>query len=112
MNGLKRMLAALVIAWSVSGMAHADEECRLPPPPSKIPDGNTASKEEMVTVTTTLKEYNADVMTYLNCLEFQLKQQHLTAAQEKQQHNDAVDVLTRVADKINAQIRAFNKKNG
>jgi len=47
MQSPKRILAALVAACCVSLAAHAD--CVLPPPPSKIPDGKTASKEEMST---------------------------------------------------------------
>jgi hypothetical protein len=44
------------------------------PGPSKIPDGKTASKAEMVTAMQTLKEYTGDVETYLKCLEFERKQ--------------------------------------
>ena len=39
-------LAALAAACVVSLQAHADQ-CRLPPAPSKIPDGSTASQQEM-----------------------------------------------------------------
>ena len=53
------VLAALAVAYSVSLAAHAD--CVLPPAPSKIPDGKTASEQEMVTAMQTLKEYNAVV---------------------------------------------------
>ena len=54
MKSAKRMLVALAVAYSVSLAAHAD--CVLPPAPSKIPDGKTASEQEMVTAMQTLKE--------------------------------------------------------
>ena len=81
MKSPKRMLAALAVAYSVSLAAHAD--CVLPPAPSKIPDGKTASEQEMVTAMQTLKEYNGDVDTYLKCLEFEAKQNRLSAGDQE-----------------------------
>ena len=61
MNSPKRILLAAVLAYAASLPAHAD--CVLPPAPSKIPDGTTASQQEMLTAMQTLKEYNGDVET-------------------------------------------------
>jgi hypothetical protein len=65
MKSPKRILAlaALSAACALSLQAHADQ-CRLPPAPSKIPDGNTATQQEMVTAMETIKQYNNDVQTY------------------------------------------------
>jgi hypothetical protein len=110
MKSAKRMLAALAVAYSVSLVAHAD--CVLPPAPSKIPDGKTASEQEMVTAMQTLKEYNGDVDTYLKCLDFEAKQNHISAGDQEKMHNLAVDTLQKVANKFNEQVRSFKQKSG
>jgi hypothetical protein len=110
MKSPKRMLAAAAVAYCVSLAAQAD--CVLPPAPSKIPDGNTASEQEMVTAMQTLKEYNADVDTYLKCLEFETKQNRLSAGDQEKMHNTAVDTLQKVATKFNEQVRTFKTKKG
>jgi hypothetical protein len=104
------MLAALALGFAVSFTAHAD--CVLPPAPSKIPDGKTASEQEMITAMQTLKEYNGDVDTYLKCLEFETKQNRLSAGDQAKMHNEAVDTLTKVAGKFNEQVRTFKSKSG
>jgi hypothetical protein len=111
MNSRKRMFAALAIAYVVSLTAHADE-CVLPPAPSKIPDGQTASEREMLTAMGTMKQYTADVDTYLRCLEFERKQNHLSEKDETRQHNDAIDIAKRVANKFNEQVRTYKSKSG
>ena len=106
----KRILLALALAYAASLPAHAD--CVLPPAPSKIPDGSTASQQEMVTAMQTLKEYNGDVETYTKCLEFEAKQNRLSHTDEERMHNSAVDTLQKVAAKFNEQVRTFKAKSG
>ena len=110
MNSPKRILLVAALAYAASLPAHAD--CELPPAPSKIPDGNTASQQEMVTAMNTLKEYNGDVETYTKCLEFEAKQNRLSKTDEERMHNNAVDTLQKVAAKFNEQVRTFKAKNG
>lgn len=106
----KRILAALAVAYAGSLPAYAD--CLLPPAPSKIPDGSTASEQEMVTAMQTLKQYNGDVDTYLKCLEFEARQNRLSRGDQERRHNDAVDQMTRITAKFNEQVRTFKAKNG
>jgi hypothetical protein len=110
MNSPKRILLVAALAYAASLPAFAD--CELPPAPSKIPDGNTASQQEMVTAMNTLKEYNGDVETYTKCLEFEAKQNHLSKSDEERMHNNAVDTLQKIAAKFNEQVRTFKAKNG
>jgi hypothetical protein len=110
MNSPKRMLVAVAVAYAASVPVYAD--CVLPPAPSKIPDGSTASQQEMLTAMQTLKEYNADVDTYMKCLDFEAKQNRLTHGDEERMHNAAVDALTKVAAKFNEQVRTFKAKSG
>jgi len=110
MKSPKRMLAGMAVAYCVSLAAHAD--CVLPPAPSKVPDGKTASEQEMVTAMQTLKEYNGDVDTYLKCLDFEAKQNHLSSGDQEKLHNAAVDTLQKIASKFNEQVRTFKSKSG
>jgi len=104
-------LAALSAACVASLQAHADQ-CRLPPAPSKIPDGSTASQQEMVTAMETIKQYNNDVQTYLKCLDFETRQNQLSPSDQTALHNEAVDQLTHVADEFNEQVKTFKSKHG
>jgi hypothetical protein len=110
MNSPKRILLAVALAYAASLPAHAD--CVLPPAPSKIPDGNTASQQEMLQAMNTLKEYNGDVDTYLKCLDFEAKQNRLSSSDQEKMHNNAVDTLQKVASKFNEQVRTFKSKSG
>ena len=110
MKSPKWMLAAAAAACCFSLAAQAD--CVLPPAPSKIPDGNSASEQEMITAMQTLKEYNADVDTYLKCLDFETKQNRLSAGDQEKMHNTAVDTMQKVASKFNEQVRTFKAKKG
>jgi len=110
MNPPKRILLALAVAYAASLPARAD--CVLPSAPSKIPDGNTASQQEMLTAMQTLKEYNGDVETYSKCLEFEARQNRLTHADADRMHNSALETLQRVATKFNEQVRTFKAKSG
>ena len=109
MSPLKRILLA-TMAYTASLAAHAD--CVLPPAPSRIPDGATASKEEMLTAMQTMKDYNGDVDTYNKCLDFEAKQNHLSHSDVERMHNTAVDTLQKVVSKFNEQVRTFKAKNG
>ena len=86
--------------------------CMLPPPPSKIPDGSVANEQEMLSAMQTLKEYNGDVTVYLKCLEFEAKQNRLSASIRDMRHDAALEQLQEVADKFNQQVRVFKSKHG
>ena len=111
MSSLKRMLVALASTYTLSLTAYADE-CSLPPAPSKIPDGKTASEQEMQTAYDTMKQYAADIDTYAHCLEFALRQHEITPAQEKDKRNSAIDTAQKVTAKFNDQLKVFKAKSG
>ena len=100
------LIASLVVALPT----YAD--CVLPPPPSKIPDGSSASEQEMVSAMQTLKSYDGDVNIYLKCLEFEEKQNRMSAGDRESKHNAAVAVLEKVASKFNEQVKVFKSKHG
>ncbi|HEU4604320.1 MAG TPA: hypothetical protein VFS24_20260 [Steroidobacteraceae bacterium] len=64
----KRMIGGFVVAGLLlAGAAQAD--CVYPKAPANSPDGRTATKDEMVAGMRAVKEYNAAVAAYQNCLD-------------------------------------------
>ena len=109
MSPLKHILPVIAVALATTVPAYAD--CVLPPPPSRVPDGATASQQEMATAMQTLRDYNGDVDTYNKCLDFEAKQNHLSATDVMRMHNTAVETLQKVAAKFNEQVRTFKAKS-
>ncbi|MFO7277879.1 MAG: hypothetical protein DIU56_012645 [Pseudomonadota bacterium] len=104
------LCAALAAGLLLSHVARA--ECVLPPAPSKIPDGATATEQEMIAAMQTLKRYDGDVNVYLKCLEFEAKQNRLSKAEQDRRHNEAVAKLEKIAAQFNEQVRIFKSKSG
>jgi hypothetical protein len=64
----KRIIGGVVLAGlMLAGTAQAD--CIYPKAPANNPDGRTATKEEMVAGMRAIKQYNAEVSAYQNCLD-------------------------------------------
>lgn len=105
-----RNLSFALLATLVAGPALAD--CTLPAAPTRIPDGSTAAEPEMIAAMQTLKRYDADVTTYLKCLEFEAKQKRLAKDEQERRHNEALGTLQTIAAKFNEQVRVFKSKAG
>lgn len=118
----KSALALALLPLLVGGTAWAD--CAYPRAPTRIPDGTTSSKEEMLAAKKEVEQYNKDMEAYLSCIKVEHDEivakrgDELTEDQKKQlaailtQKNDAaVDELQSVAARFNEQVRAFNKKD-
>ena len=120
-NSMKALFALSALA-TLAGPVYAD--CVYPPPPSKIPDGNTATMQEMMDAKKAVTQYNKDVNAYVACI----KLEHETAVTnagdkitpeqkaemdkiEVQKNNAAVDQLQSVAERFNEQVRIYKQKN-
>ena len=125
---MKALIAIGATAVLSVGTAYAD--CSYPPPPDHIPDGNTATRDEMVQAQGAVKEYNQAITAYLSCIQLEVKDatdklaksgDTPTAEQKQkmedlqrveiQKHNAAVDQLQSVADRFNEQVRVYKAKN-
>jgi hypothetical protein len=119
---MKKAFYTVLLAASLCTTAFAD--CTYPKAPAKMPDGNIATREEMVAGKKEVEQYNADMNTYLACIKTEhdaaLARQAATATEEQKQQmaamytqkNDAaVDELQGVAARFNEQIRAFKAKS-
>jgi hypothetical protein len=119
---MKAFIATAAFAALTAGPVYAD--CPYPAAPAKIPNGNTATLDDMVAVKNAITVYNAAIGVYLDCI----KKEHedavasggdkLTDKQreelehiETQKHNAAVAQLQSVADHFNEQVRVYKAKN-
>jgi hypothetical protein len=73
--------------------------CEKPKAPSSIPDGATASKEDMLAAKKAVDAFRSGMEEYLAC---EKNFASLDAAQNE---------LSKVADRFNLQIRAFKAKS-
>jgi hypothetical protein len=105
-----------------AGTAYAD--CLYPAFSDKIPDGRTATRQEMITAQQAVKAYDKQINAYTSCLELERNDQiakggdKLTDDQKKEldrveveRHNAAVDQLQSIADRFNEQLRIFNARD-
>ena len=113
-----KALFAITALAALAGPVYAD--CTYPPPPAKLPDGNSATMEEMLEGKKAVTQYNKDINAYVACI----KLEHETAVtnagdkitpeqkaemekKEVLKNNAAVDQLQSVADRFNEQVRAY-----
>jgi len=123
---MKLSVSVLFLAAAFVGVqAHAD--CTHPMPPGKLPDGATASKQEMVDGMMAVRAFDTAIKAYTDCL----KLEHDTAvgkidptldadkakAQKSEldnvwaKKNDAaVDEDTAVAKQFNEQVKVYKAK--
>jgi len=118
-----RIIAGLMLAGLLSVGTAANAECIYPKAPSDMPNGATATEQEMVAGMKAVKEYNAQVTAYLSCLDMKMETDIAAAgtdapadtiAQIKainaKRHNAAVDELEAHAARFNEQVKAFKGK--
>src|SRR5271168_4680886 len=60
----------LVLALGTAAVAHAD--CTYPRAPDAPPDGNTATKDQMVAAKHDFDRYNGEMNSYLDCLKLEM----------------------------------------
>ncbi len=118
---MKTVAAILLLTLPACGLAYAD--CSYPVAPSKIPDGNTATMQEMVAAMNQLKSYNEEVKAYTDCLKLEhdtalAKADPKMSKAEKdkleqvyvQKNDAAVDAATAVTSRFNEQVKIFKAK--
>ena len=125
---MKVLIAIASTAVLSAGAAYAD--CSYPTPPDHIPDGNTATLQEMVEAQKAVKEYDKAINAYVACIQLERNDavgkiakpgEKPTADQKKamddmervevQKHNAAIDQLQSIADRFNEQVKVYKAKN-
>jgi hypothetical protein len=118
---MKLLLATAAVAVLAAGTAQAD--CPYPTTPDKLPDGATATLDEMLAGQKTVNAYNKAVNDYVACIDKQLdddiakqgdklKPEQKTEMQrvEAQKHNAAIDQLQSIADRFNEQVKVYKAR--
>lgn len=107
--------------------AAAEAACVYPQAPQSLPNGKSATKDEMLATQGLVKEYVRSVQeTYLPCLEkdkvdglaaldnmdpeYSAKKANIEAIHAKK-HNAALDELQAFVDRWNAEKKAYTDKN-
>src|SRR5580704_17096745 len=112
----------LVLALGAAATAQAD--CTYPRAPDKIPDGATASKDEMVAAKNDVSRYNNEMNAYLDFIKLEIQaipkdakmskdDKAKAEAQQKlldQKNKAAVDELQSVATRFNEQLNIWKAK--
>lgn len=80
--------------------------CKAPPAPPSAPSGAAATRTEMLTAQTAIKEYNAAVATFTECVSKDGSPFEVKEAEE------VVQQLEKLAERFNAELRNFKQKNG
>ena len=116
---MTRLTLALTLL-AAAGAAQAT--CIYPRAPDQVPDGSTATYEEMVAGQKAVQQFNTDINAYNTCLDLELETlansgtydenrlAELRAMQAKK-NNAAVDEVTALADRFNEQLRIFKARD-
>ena len=95
------LLTGLAIAALTTGQAFAG--CSEPAAVTDLPNGATASRDDMLAAQRAIRAYDTAVRQYTSCLQ--------QTGDTTSKGNDAVDRLERVAARFNEELKAFKEKN-
>jgi hypothetical protein len=103
--------ATLMLAVSIASAA----PCADPPRPPQMPQGATASEEDMKAGHDALQKYVNSLQDYQNCVEAMLKNAPPDTKPELRQQweanaNAAIDAAHEIADVYSIQLRAFKAR--
>jgi hypothetical protein len=88
-----------------------------------VPDGATASREEMAAATAAFKSFDTATNSYVHCVDVTIERiasEHPGASQDDLHalqefgtvaHNTPIDQETAIADQLNAQVRTYKAKH-
>ncbi|HET7201907.1 MAG TPA: hypothetical protein VFI92_00935 [Steroidobacteraceae bacterium] len=123
---MKISTAFAIVPFLLAMCAAAEAACVYPQSPQALPNGNSATKEEMLAAQGLVKEYVSSVQeTYLPCLEkekadataaldnmdpdYTAKKTSIDAIHAKK-HNAALDELQAFVDRWNTEKKAYTDK--
>jgi len=103
--------AALLLAGQVAAAELDVSKCAFPEPPV-VPDGETASEEEMTKAGVDVRAYVAGVQGSLECLAAAEREAQDEVSPEQQAelvdlYNSKVDQMNAVAEEYNVQVREY-----
>jgi hypothetical protein len=112
---------AAVVALSC-GQAYA--ACSYPKAPESLPDGATATLEQMVAAQKAVKQFDQEITAYTNCIKLEHDSTLSTEGEKMsdeqkaemsrvqvQKHNAAVEEDEALAQRFNEQVKVFKAKS-
>ena len=106
-----------IIGIAVMATSTAFGECGYPREVS-VPDGTSATTDQMVAGQEAVKVYMAEMEAYLACLDAEVAAEAETEEQTEEakalhvkRYNAAVDSMESVAARFNDEVRAYKAKN-
>jgi len=116
---MRRILTVSMMVALASGPGCAWADCSPPNVAAiNIPNGTTATRDQMIAAQRAVKAYDTAVKAYGDCLQQQLDSQvaaggnkETLSVQYDKMNNDQVDKLQKLADKFNEELRAFKARN-
>jgi hypothetical protein len=112
----------MLVLTLLAATGSADATCIYPRAPSRVPDGATATYDEMVNAQKAVQQFNNDIDSYNACLDLEMatleksgaydenRLAELRAMQAKK-NNAAVDEVQALADRFNEQLRIFKARD-
>jgi hypothetical protein len=94
----REMKKTVTIAILMAAFAAPALACEKPSAPGSIPDGKSAAMEEMMAAKKAVDSFKKEMEEYLTC--------EKSASKAESAHKE----LTKVADRFNAEVRAFKAK--
>lgn len=119
MNDFIKLLSGILLIFGIQSAFACDYPERV-----SIPNGTTATKEEMLEGQRGVKTYVATMEAYLECIVDEEKQaraaiEELSADEEQQRedmlnkkYNAAVEEMERTAAQFNVEVQAYRAKQG
>ena len=118
---MKVLWSLAVVGAFTMGPVYA--ACTYPTAPQQLPNGSTATHEEMIEGQKAVKQYDTDMNAYLACLKSEAEStlakgaNTLTPEQklevqrrEAEQHNAAVAELEATAARFNEQVKVYKAR--
>ena len=119
MNKMTRIAATVATLFLAQGALACDYPERV----KELPDGMTATRDEMVAGKKVVQSYIANMESYLSCIEAEEAQTQIAmgdmdentkrqrAAMFDKKYNAAIEEMNLVAEEFNVQLRAYNARN-
>lgn len=116
------MISKIILCAAIVFATPAAFACDYPPRPNNLPDGATASKEQMLDGVKIIRAYQEAMGVYLSCIEAdqEAAAQNIDGADKdvmkqredmfNKKYNAAVEEQTLSVEAFNAQIRAYKDK--
>lgn len=116
------MNRVLIAALACLAAGAAQATCIYPQAPGKLPDGKTATYDEMVAAQKAVQQFNEDINSYNACLDMEMASYEKSGLYDEnrlaelrtmqaKKNNAAVDEVQAIADEFNEQLRIFKARS-